>query len=293
MSRHIYDRLLWPEGKKRALTLSYDDGVTQDIRLLEILNRYGIKSTFNLNPGLFGEKGTVSAGKKTVPHDKLSVQQLKQLYHGHEMAAHGQYHVALWGMDPARCMEEILTSRREVEQLTGNPETGYAYAFGADEASIVEAARQCGLAYARTIASTGNFRLPNDLLRWHPTCHHDDENLFRLAEQFLSEDLIFSPDGPARLFYLWGHSYEFEQNDNWDHIEAFISQVAHKDNVWYATNGEIARYLTAYRRLVFSADSRYVYNPSAIAVWLGSTFSDISTMVLTGETKVLPVPVSL
>lgn len=292
MSRHLFDRLLWPGGKVRAFTLSYDDGVSQDIRLLEILNRYNVKATFNVNPGLFGETGTVAAGKKAVSHDKLTASQLKQFYRGHELAAHGQYHLTLWGMDPARCMEEILTSRRELEQITEMPVTGYAYAFGADDENIVRAARRCGLIYARTINSTGHFMLPKDLLSWHPTCHHDDEALFELAERFLGDAMIFSPDGPARLFYLWGHSYEFDQNDNWERIEKFIARMAGQDGVWYADNGEIARYITAYRQLVFTVDSCYVYNQSALTVWLGSTFSPEKIQVRPGETVALPVPVN-
>lgn len=32
----------FPQGRAKALTLSYDDGVEQDIRLIEILNRHGL-----------------------------------------------------------------------------------------------------------------------------------------------------------------------------------------------------------------------------------------------------------
>lgn len=40
---------MW-NGKMKAVTLSYDDGVAQDIRLIELLDRYGLRATFNLNP---------------------------------------------------------------------------------------------------------------------------------------------------------------------------------------------------------------------------------------------------
>ncbi len=36
----------------KYLTFSYDDGVTQDIRLIELFNKYGMKATFNINSGL-------------------------------------------------------------------------------------------------------------------------------------------------------------------------------------------------------------------------------------------------
>ena len=37
---------MW-NGKKKAVTFSYDDGVTQDCRLVEMMNTYGVKGTFN------------------------------------------------------------------------------------------------------------------------------------------------------------------------------------------------------------------------------------------------------
>ena len=42
----------FPKGKRKALTLSYDDGVEQDIRLIENMKQHGLKGTFNLNSGL-------------------------------------------------------------------------------------------------------------------------------------------------------------------------------------------------------------------------------------------------
>ena len=38
-------------GKLKAVTFSYDDGMTQDIRLIELLNKYNLKCTFNINSG--------------------------------------------------------------------------------------------------------------------------------------------------------------------------------------------------------------------------------------------------
>lgn len=47
----------FPQGRAKALTLSYDDGVEQDIRLIEIMGKHGLKGTFNLNSGLYAEEG--------------------------------------------------------------------------------------------------------------------------------------------------------------------------------------------------------------------------------------------
>ena len=44
----------FPEGRLKAVTFSYDDGVRQDERLIEIFDKYGVKGTFNINSGIMG-----------------------------------------------------------------------------------------------------------------------------------------------------------------------------------------------------------------------------------------------
>ncbi len=293
MSLQINDRMLWPDGKRKAVTLSYDDGVTQDIRLIELLNKYGVKATFNLNSGLFEQGGAVAAGKKEVTHIKLGKEELVPCYKGHEMAAHGQYHECMVGMDIARCVEEILESRKALEQIEGKPVTGYAYAFGAYDEVVLDALKASGIAYARTIDATHKFDIPKNFLTWDPTCHHDDEKLFELADEFLSDGFYFNFKTPAKLFYVWGHSYEFDQCDNWDHIEKFLGRISGHDEVWYATNREIVEYVTAYQRLIFSADSKTVYNPCAMPVYLGGIFTKEYMEVLPGQSVELLPPMNM
>ena len=45
---------IFQNGKKKAVTMSFDDGHVYDIRLVELFNKYGIKGTFHLNSKLFG-----------------------------------------------------------------------------------------------------------------------------------------------------------------------------------------------------------------------------------------------
>lgn len=278
--------MLWPNGRRKAFTLSYDDGITQDLRLIELFNKYGVKATFNLNSGLFGQKGTVS-GKKEVPHIKLSREEISKVYKGHEIAAHGQYHKCMAGMDIVGCLNEILENRRELEKIEGKPVTGFAYAFGVYDDTVIKALEVTGISYARTIESTHRFDIPKNFLIWHPTCHHDDEKIFDLVDEFLSDKLFFSPSTPAKLFYVWGHSYEFDQNDNWDRMEKLLDKIAGRDDVWYATNIEIRDYVAAYQRLVYSTDGKVVYNPSAIPVYLGAIDTKDFIEVLPGQTKEL------
>ncbi|HEY9575773.1 MAG TPA: polysaccharide deacetylase family protein [Lachnospiraceae bacterium] len=287
MSFQYNDRLVWPEGKRKAFTLSYDDGVEQDIRFIKLLDKYRIKATFNLNSGLFGRPGRVAAGKKEVAHNKLKEEELKEIYKNHELADHGKDHCCMVGMDIACCVEEILEGRKGLEKVLQKPVTGFAYAFGAYDENVIKALLACKIAYARTVKSTGQFSLPENMLTWHPTCHHNDKELNALADSFLSDEIYMDMKSPAKLFYVWGHSYEFDQDDNWDMIDSFLKKMSGHEDVWYATNKEICDYIEAFKRLVFTVDGQFVYNPTATTLFVGGTFTDSYIRVGAGETKEL------
>ena len=71
-----------------------------------------------------------------------------------------------------------------------------------------------------------------------------------------------------QIFAVWGHSYEFEGNDNWNVIEDFAARVGGRSDVWYCTNIEAYDYIEAFRGLLFSVDGNRVQNPSAQTVWI-------------------------
>ena len=102
-----------------------------------------------------------------------------------------------------------------------------------------------------------------------PTAHHDNPNIMDYVNKFTSLDVssrYIASRGP-RLFYLWGHSFEFERNQNWDHLEEICKKLGGKEDVWYATNIEIHDYVEAYNRLQYSADGSTVYNPTLFDIW--------------------------
>lgn len=258
--------LLFPNGLKKALTLSYDDGVEQDRRLIGILDRHGLRATFNLNSGCFPPEGvTYPAG--TI-HRRMPVSWCKETYDvpRHEVAVHCLTHAMLTELPQAQVLHEILRDRENLENLFGGLIRGFAYPFGAYSDGIVAALRAADIAYARTVVSTHDFTIPQDWLRLHPTCHHDDPQLPALCDRFLNEEARFA----SRLFYLWGHAYEFEDHDNWRVIEDFAEKMGGHDDIWYATNIEIVDYVNAYRQLRYTADGAAVMNPTCQTVWLNT-----------------------
>ena len=257
--------MLFPGGKRKALTLSYDDGVLQDRRLVEMMDRYDVRGTFNLNSGLLGRRERMVLDGIDVDISTVGPEEVGTLYKNHEIATHGVKHTALTGCGAA-ALREVLEDRAALEALVSCPVQGHAYPFGLYDGEVLAMLRAAGICYARTVVSTHAFALPEDFLVWDPTCHHDDPELMALAGRFCEEEPLF---GRPQLFYLWGHAYEFDMYRNWDVMEKFLAFVSgYRDRIWTATNGEIFRYVTAWRRLVFTADGTRAYNPTDAELWL-------------------------
>ena len=253
----------FPGGLPKALTLSYDDGVEQDEKLIAIAEKYGLKGTFNINSGCFPPEGTTYA-PGTI-HRRMPLNRLKEVYakSSWEIAAHAYTHASLVGLPANIAAEEVLRDRKELENIFGTVIRGFAYPYGAFDDQNVEILRSCGICYARTVQSTRDFHLPKDWLRLQATCHHNDPELMNLADKFVKARNWWDP----MLFYLWGHSYEFEANDNWDVIERFAQAVSGKEDIWYAANIEIYDYCRAFSQLVFNTAMTLCVNPTAQNLW--------------------------
>lgn len=254
----------FPEGKSKAVTLSYDDGVEQDKRLIQIMNESGLKGTFNLNSGLFAKEGTVYPKDRV--HRRMTKKECFETYvnSGHEIAVHGLTHPFLEQLSGPMLLNEIVEDKKNLEQMFGTIVRGMAYPYGTFSDDVVNAIASAGIVYSRTVISTEKFDIPSDWLRLKATCHHNNPALNDLADKFVSDNTNKKP----WLFYLWGHSYEFEGKNNWEVIEKFAKKIGGKSDIWYATNIEIYDYVNAYNQLNFSVDGKIISNPSATDVFL-------------------------
>lgn len=261
--RAVYMR--FPKGLAKCLTLSYDDCVEQDIRLVSLMKQNGIAGTFNINAANYSPEGKVFA-PGTI-HRRLTERAALETFSGSELievATHGYTHPFLDKLPCALVASEICDDRRALEKLFKKIVRGHAYPYGTYNDKVIEILRDCGIVYARTTHSTHSFKMPENWLTLHPTCHHKDPALFELLNNFLSADI--KSDGI--MFYLWGHTFEFESDDNWDIIEKFIDKAKNRDDIWYATNIQIYEYTKAYEALVYSADGKTVSNPTSTDVWI-------------------------
>lgn len=282
-----FDSLVFPGGKSKACTFSYDDGVVQDRRLSPLLRERGIKCSFNLSSGLLGHSDAGGfPGKPDLDISKVETEEVLQLYSGHEIAGHSLYHSSLDTIGSPLATYEIMEDKRRLEQLSGKPLKMFAYPFGVYDHAVMELLRLAGYQGARTIRSTRQFSIPENFLEWDPTCHHNDPKLMDLAQEFL-DGIPFFP----MLFYVWGHAYEFDSDHNWQVIETLADFLAlHKDQIWFATNGEILDYVTAYRRLIYSVDGSTIYNPSAADVTIRTSMTQTVLLKAGAVTRIGETP---
>ena len=219
----------------KIITFSYDDGVTQDKRLVEILNKYGLKATFNINSELLGTKNTLIRSGKTISHDKIQPDEVATVYAGHEVAVHTLTHPHLPPLPDEEVIRQVEQDRKNFSALVGYDVVGMAYPGGGYQNSdrvedLIK--NHTGVKYARTISLSYSFRPQPNLYRFNPTAFHlDFYDNYRLADEFFAS----REDG---IFYIWGHSYEFDIDDTWAEFEKFCEYISNREGITYATNAE-------------------------------------------------------
>ena len=249
---------VFPGGKKRIVTFSYDDGHKNDVQLIELFNKYGVKATFHLN------------GMNYLDITEQRAEELRKLYEGHEVSCHTLQHGWPARMPMQSVTLETYEDRKSLEKVFGYPIVGMSYPSGSYDDEAISAMRACGIVYARTVNSTNGFWMPTDFMRWNPTCHH--KRALDLCDKFITD--LDSP-WTCPLFYIWGHSYEINTDAAWEMMENILKKLSGNEKIWYATNIDIYNYMMAQSMLQISADETVFYNPSAIDVWVERNKKDI------------------
>ena len=224
-------------GKNKALTFSFDDGVTQDRRVIEIFNKYGLKGTFNLNSAFLGIKGTLERNGKTTDYTKVEPDEICETYRGHEIAVHTLSHPRLYNMPDETLIYQVEEDRLALSELVGYEVVGMAYPFGDCNEHIASVIKErTGIKYARGVKSTLNFAPQSDLYQFSPSVYYiHTDDMFRLGREFLD----LKCDTP-HLFYVWGHAYELDAEYlSWETFEEFSAMMSGRDDIFYGTNKDV------------------------------------------------------
>ncbi len=231
---------MW-KGKKKAITFSFDDGVLQDLRILAIMNKYGIKGTFNLNSGYLGYASRIDI--YGAPRETIQASKVKETYAGHEVAVHTLSHPDLRFLSEESIKRQVVIDQKLLSELVGYEVIGMAYPMGyiSEEKKEIKVLKETSIRYARTVNATKKFDLQTDLLEFNPTAHWNAQGVDEMIDRFLAMET----DEP-QLLYLWGHTYEIDWKDERvagnmteEKFEKMCQKLAGRGDIFYGTNKEV------------------------------------------------------
>ena len=253
---------LYPQGKAKAFSVSYDDGVLQDVRFVNLLNQYNLKGTFNLNSGLM-ENEFEWIHETGCIVKRLSKEKVLSLYDGHEVASHTLTHPFMQEKTENEIMKELETDKKNLEKLFGSKIKGFAVPFDYYSDLIESCIKKCDFEYARISEESLSF-VPHknseiNYHRWKATVFHLDASLEELTEDFIQTDEELA------LFQIAGHTYDFDTENMWDKIETLLKKISLQKDILPMTTIEIIDYLKAMEQVEITEN--HIINNSEQTLW--------------------------
>lgn len=252
-------RRLYPGGKRKAFNITYDDGVVQDERFVELLNCYGLKGTFNLNSGLL-RSGFTWIHECGMEIRRLPEEELVRIYQGHEIASHTLTHPYMHDLGEGEILGQMVEDKNNLEEIFGREVAGFAVPFTYYSDLIASCARRAGFEYARISEEGATFVPPQDRYWWRAGVFHWSQWMTKFVNEFLcsQEELA--------VCQIAGHSYDLDVMNMWETMENICRKVSACGEVWPATHIELVRYLRAMESL--ECRQNQIYNASERDLWL-------------------------
>jgi peptidoglycan-N-acetylglucosamine deacetylase len=236
------------------MTTSWDDGHPLDLRLAELLAEYGLAGTFYVS----------RTGQRPV----MSASQIRELSAKFEIGGHTLDHVMIDRLSDSEANAQLAGSREWIEQLTGKSCRAFCFPGGKFRNRQLPLVRQAGYQAARTVEllSTASPRRIDGLCLIPTTVQVFPHGPYAYATNALKRLSIsairwprksaLSRDWPAlamdlflrtvesgEVFHLWGHSWEIEEQGQWENLEMFLMTMCRwRAEVRGVTNSELCRY---------------------------------------------------
>ena len=216
---------------KLIVTTSWDDGSVLDLKLAEMLTKYGIKGTFYIP----------KSHKNVTPLRRADIVKLAA---EHEVGAHTVNHPHLTQIPPAEAKTEIIDSKIYLEEILGKKIRMFSYPFGEYNEAIKGILKDCGFIGARTVKPVQ----PGDIFdpfEFGITVFASNGRLIEMVKT--SPELDWEPKAKklfdtalenGGIWHIWSHSWDIDNHGEWDKLDRILKYVANKPDVLYATNGE-------------------------------------------------------
>ena len=251
-------RLLYPQGKRKAFNITYDDGILQDIRFVELLNKYGIKGTFNLNSKLMEEEFEwIHPCGMTIK--RLSPKAAVELYKDHEIASHTLTHPDFANLTEEQIMYELAEDKKKLEEWFGCEVKGFGVPFDYFDEVAADCVKRCGFKYARNSEESYSYSPWEDYFQWRAGTYHVMPGFTDFVEGF------FHTDEELALCQIVGHSYDLDTENMWEQMEDILRRVAADEQILTMTHGKIVEYLQAMQSADMTEEG--IVNSSGQELW--------------------------
>ena len=251
-------RKLYPFGKKKAFNVTYDDGVLQDVRFVELLNKYNLKGTFNLNSLLMKNEFQWTHNCGLVVK-RLKVDDVVALYKGHEVASHTKSHPFMEELTKEEILHELSEDKEKLEEIFGYEIKGFAVPFHYYSELIAECVKECGFEYGRISEESLSFVPQDDYYNWKATIFHSIDKLDSMISEFVQTEEELG------LFQIVGHSYDLDVDNRWEHMENIFKIISQQEDILPMTTIEIIEYFKAMEKADIMDE--YIQNNSSISLW--------------------------
>jgi len=211
-----------------------------------LLETYGIPGTFYIAPQNVELERRVRMGKRD----------LRSLAADFEIGGHTRNHLRLNTIPDAEAEREIGEGKDELEQMISSSLHSFCYPGGAYDRRHKSMVRNAGFEYARTVRRyQTSASCPMEVHTTVHACRHlcDIPEMLRLSNgstrraasylwnwDILAMALFDQVLTSGGVYHLWGHSWEIEQNRDWDRLERVLGYIARRPGVQYVVNRDTA-----------------------------------------------------
>jgi peptidoglycan-N-acetylglucosamine deacetylase len=237
-----------------VMTTSWDDGHPLDLRVAELLAKSDLTGTFYVP----------RSSQKPV----MNRSQIRELSNSFEIGAHTLEHVMIDRLSDREARIQLSGSRQWIEELTGKSCRVFCFPGGKFRNHQLQLVRQAGYQVARTVEllSTAIPRCINGLcvipttIQVFPHGPYDyaKNTLKRFSAPVrlwcgrlllsrdwltLAKDMFLQTMASGGVFHLWGHSWEIEEQGQWENLESFLMTVCQwRGELKGATNSDLCAY---------------------------------------------------
>lgn len=233
--------------KRVIVTTSWDDGHKIDFRLADLMKKYNLTGTFYISP----------LDREIPEADRLTDDEIKKLSDGFEIGAHTMTHPRLSTISLEEAEKEISGSKKYLENILGKKVTSFCYPGGDHNSKHQKIVENAGFDFARNVnkfsfgQNCNKFSFPTTV---HAYRHWSDfVNIYKYSgslpkffKNYLNWDqlaisLFDQTYQKGGIYHLWGHSWEVDNNKDWERLERVFSHISNKQGVEYLTNGELVK----------------------------------------------------